>query len=156
MSKGGRTVIATGLVMLSVVGWATAGEAQNPSATPSAGGDVQALRERAAAFWAARLAGDSKGQWELLEPRGRGRLTPQEYAGGPGALRYLAYQVEDATINGYFATVRVRLMLQPLLPSLVRVPVQTVVAQDSWIRVGGVWYHSLDDEEQDQSQGRRS
>ena len=49
-----------------------------------------------AAFWAARVAGDPKAQWELLEPRGRGRMTPLEYVPGPGAMKYLAYQVETA------------------------------------------------------------
>ena len=156
MSSGGRAVIAAGLVVLSVVAWATAGEAQDSSATPPARGDVQVLRERVAAFWAARFAGDSKGQWELLEPRGRGRMTPQEYAGGPSALRYLAYQVEDAVVNGFFATVAVRVIVQPILPSAARAPMQTVVVQDRWIRIGGVWYRSVDDEGPDPAPGRRS
>jgi hypothetical protein len=155
MSQGGRAVIAVGLVMLSVVASATAG-AQNPSTVPSASGEVQDLRERVAVFWAARLAVNYKGQWDLLEPRGKGRVTPEEYAANQGTIRYLAYQVEDATIDGYFATVRVRLMLLPVLPSLGRVPVQTIVAQDKWIRIGGLWYRSADDEDHDQSPGRQS
>ena len=151
MSKGIRVVMATGVVVLSVVAWATTAGAQSSSAASPApvasSSDVQALRERAATFWAARMAGDYKSQWELLEPRGRGRLTPQEYAAERGGIRYVAYQVEDATVNGYFATVKVRLLFQPILPSGRAVPVQGVVADDRWIRVGGAWYRRLDDED---------
>ena len=159
MSKGVRAAMAAGLVVLSAVAWTTTGGAQSSSAAPSAsviaGGEVQDLRERAAAFWAARLAGDYKGQWELLEPRGRGRLTPQEYAAERGNILFVAYQVEDATVNGYFATVKVRVLFQPVLPIPRRIPVQALVTDDRWIRVGGVWYHRLDDEGPSQSQGRQ-
>ena len=151
-------MVAAGLVVLSAVACATTGGAQSSSAAPPApvasNGDAQVLRERAAAFWAARMAGDARGQWELLEPRGRGRMTPQEYAADRGGVRYVAYQVEDATIDGYFATVKVRLLFQPVLPTLRRVPVQAVVAGDRWIKVGGAWYRRLDDEDQGQPQRR--
>lgn len=151
-------MMVAGLVVLSVVAWATTGGAQSSSASgPAASsGDVEVLRERAAAFWAARLAGDPKNQWELLEPRGRGRMTPQEYVGGRQAVRYVAYQVEDATVNGYFATVRVRVLFQPIVPSPRRVPVQALVLEDKWIKVGGVWYRRLDDEDLGRSEGRES
>lgn len=147
---GRRAVMAAGLVVLSAGAWATTGWTQTSSAAPpppvASSGDVQALRERASAFWAARMAGDYTGQWELLEPRGRGRLTPQEYAAGRGSVVYVAYQVEDATVNGYFATVKVRILVQPIIPSGRRVPVQAAVVDDKWIRVGGAWYRRLDDE----------
>ena len=82
------------------------------------GAEVDTLRGRVAAFWAARVEGDSKGQWDLLEPRGRGRLSPGDYSPVRGVMKYLAYQVEDATVNGTFATVKVRLLAQiTLVPS---------------------------------------
>jgi hypothetical protein len=144
-----RTLVAimAGLVALGVVEWAAPARAESTSAAARvvSGGEVQTLRERAAAYWAARMAGDDKGQWELLEPRGRGRLTPQEYGAERRDLRYLGYQVEEATIEGYFATVKVRLLFQPSVPRLSRIPVQTVLMDDRWIRVGGAWYRQLDD-----------
>lgn len=125
---------------------------QDASSTPPASGgavaasDDERLRERAAAFWAARVAGDPKAQWELLEPRGRGRLTPLEYVPGPGAMKYLAYQVENATVNGYFADVSVRILVQPILPIARRAKVgpSSTVVQDRWVRIGGTWYRSLE------------
>lgn len=106
---------------------------------------VQTLRERAAAYWAARMEGDDKTQWELLEPRGKGRLTAQEYAAGRQGVRYLGYQIEDALLDGYFAIVKVRLLFQPILQRMTGVPVQTVLMDDQWIRVAGTWYRQLDE-----------
>src|SRR5687767_4841400 len=101
--------IAAGLVIWGGVAWGAAAAAESTSAPGQtvSPAEVQTLRERAAAYWAARMAGDDKWQWELLEPRGRGRLTPQEYAAERRGLRYLGYQIEDANIEGYFATVKV-------------------------------------------------
>ena len=87
------------------------------------------------------MAGDAKGQWELLEPRGRGRLTAAEYAPGGGPVKYLAYQVEGATLDGYFATVDVRLLVQIVLPTArrQRIDPSSGLVHDRWVRIGGVW-----------------
>jgi hypothetical protein len=136
-------------VLAGLPGVAAAQDASSPP--PTSGGavvapDVERLRERAAAFWAARVAGDPKAQWELLEPRGRGRLTPLEYVPGPGAMKYLAYQVENATVSGYFADVSVRLLVQPILPVARKSKVgpSSTVVTDRWVRIGGTWYRSLE------------
>ena len=147
---------AAALIVLFVLTSPIPGGSQSPSAQPPApvasAEDVQALRERVGAFWAARLAGDPKVQWELLEPRGRARLTIQEYGSDRGALRYIAYQVEDATVNGYFAVVKVRVMVQPILPSGRRVGVQTTLAEDYWVKIRGIWYRKLEEGQPGQAQ----
>ena len=145
--KHGLAVIAVGLVALGGGGCAMPSPKETASASAAVvvDGQAQTLRERAAAYWAARMEGDDKTQWELLEPRGKGRLTPQEYAAERRGVRYLGYQIEDALIEGYFATVKVRLLFQPILQRLVSVPVQTVLMDDQWIRVGGTWYRQVDD-----------
>ena len=119
-----------------------------PASAGASASDVERLRERAAAFWAARVAGDPNAQWELLEPRGRGRMTPLEYVPGPGALKYLAYQVEDATVDGYFADVSVRILVQPILPTARRAKIgpSGTMVKDRWVRIGGTWYRSLEQE----------
>ena len=153
-----RALVVSGLVALFAFAWVVSAAAQSspaaPAPAPSASAtptpiaspaDVENLRERAAAFWAARVAGDFTAQWELLEPRGRARMTAAEYAAGRGAVKYLAYQVEDANANGYFANVKVRLLVQPILPGARR-PVNpgAVMVEDNWVRIRGVWYHALE------------
>ena len=144
-----RNRLVVGLVVLGLVGWVASVRGQGLLASPAPGSeaDVLALRERAAAFWAARVAGDGQAQWQLLEPRGKGRLTAQEYASDSGGGRYLAYQVEGATVDGLFATVKVKVLVQQILPpSSVRrsIPPQATVVNDGWVRIGGVWYRRLD------------
>src|SRR5262245_34448298 len=139
--------IGAGLSMLACVAGGAAAAADNTASPRPAvsEAEVQTLRERAAAYWAARMAEDDKAQWELLEPRGRGRITPQEYASERRGIKYLGYQIETATIDGYFATVKVRLLFLPILPRLTSVGPQTVLMDDPWIRVGGAWYRQLDE-----------
>lgn len=148
--------LAAGFALLLTVLAGLSGCAQPQrvgSTAPESGGavaasDVERLRERAAAFWAARVAGDPNAQWELLEPRGRGRLTPLEYVPGPGALKYLAYQVENATVDGYFADVSVRILVQPILPAARKTKIgpSGMLVKDRWVRIGGTWYRSLEQE----------
>jgi hypothetical protein len=150
MRRSARALLAAGLVSLGGVGWATSVPGQSTPALPApmtSEADVSALRERAAAFWAARVVGDAETQWQLLEPRGKGRLTAQEYGAAPQGGRYLAYQVEGATVNGFFGTVKVRLLVQQLLPAPGPSPAltpQTSVLEDGWVRIRGVWYRRLD------------
>jgi hypothetical protein len=156
-----RCVRFVGTVVIAMSAWGAvaiaqsvapgaSGSANVPSAVASTvpATDIEVLRQRAAAFWAARVAGDASKQWELLEPRGRGRMTPDEYrAKDPG--KYLAYQVEDAKVDGYFAKVKVRVIIMPVRPPAVSgppiavVPVANVV-DDVWVRINGTWFHSLE------------
>jgi hypothetical protein len=145
-------VLAVGLVALGVVGWAASvpGQGVSASSAPIASeAESLALRERAAAFWAARVAGDFEAQWQLLEPRWKGRMTTAEYGSDLSGGRYLAYRVEGAAVNGFFATVKVRVLVQQALPPSAagrnRISPQATVVEDGWIRIGGVWFRRLDD-----------
>jgi len=143
-------------VALSVLAPSGSVFAQNPGANQAApaaatsaaeatqSADIDNLRSRAAEYWAARTTGDSTKEWSLLEPRGRNRMTPREYTSGR-TVKYLAYQVEDASVDGYFGTVKVRVLFQPFLPSAPRqVNPAAVVVEDQWVRIKGTWYHSAD------------
>jgi hypothetical protein len=136
------------LALLAALGLVDMPRAQTGSSSSASEADLTELKERAAAFWAARVAGDAESQWKLLEPRGRGRMTAQEYAQVPTGGRYLAYQVEGASAQGFFGTVKVKVLVQQILPvsgpSRPLAP-QAVVVEDGWIRIGGIWYRRLDD-----------
>lgn len=103
------------------------------------------LRQRAADYWAARVARDYRAQWELTEPRLKGRITPEEYAAGKGAIAYLGYEVGDAKIDGHFATVQVKVIARISLPKSQAKPVlRAVTVPDAWVKVEGVWYRRSD------------
>ncbi len=156
MRRAGRAALAVGLVAIGVVGGVAGvfGQGAVPSSAPTApeGPEVQALKERAAAFWAARVAGDLEAQWQLLEPRWKGRMTAAEYGAELTGGRWLAYQVEGVTVNGFFATVKVRVLVRQVLPpetaGRVRIRPQATVVGDGWIRINGLWYRRLEPEMQ--------
>jgi hypothetical protein len=148
----GALVLSIAMLLSALTPMATL-SAQTSVAPPAPAtpiGDVETLRQRVAAFWAARVEGNPTAQWDLLEPRGKGRMTASEYAPGGGAVKYLAYQVEEAVVNGFFATVKVRVLAQPLMPVTEsrKIAPAAVVVPDRWVRIGGVWYRSLEQEEQ--------
>jgi len=155
LGGGGRAVLLVGLAVIGSMGVAAqvlgqgAATASPPAASEKASeAEVQVLTERAAKFWAARVAGDLETQWQLLEPRWKGRMTASEYGSDLTGGRWLAYKIEGAAVNGRFAQVKVRLLVQqnaaPASPSQVRIRPQATVAEDAWIRIGGMWYRRLD------------
>jgi hypothetical protein len=151
--------VLVGCVVLTSPPDVVRGQGVAPASAPTASeADVLALRERAAAFWAARVAGDVQAQWHLLEPRWKGRMTAQEYGSDLTGGRYLAYQVEAATVDGLFATVKVRVLVRQELPPAAaarRLPPQVAIVDDGWIRIGGVWYRRLDEVGKTPSQARQ-
>lgn len=115
--------------------------------TPAGQDDTLALRQRTAEYWAARVARDYRTQWELSEPRLKGRITSEEYAAGRGAIQYLGYDVGDADIKGSFASVQVKVIARITLPGSQAKPVvKTQTVPDAWVKVEGVWYRRADQE----------
>jgi hypothetical protein len=107
--------------------------------------DAQALRQRAAEYWEARMKRDYCLQLKLSELRLQGRLTCEEYARGKGAIQYLGYDVGDAEIKGSFANVQVKVIARITLPGSQAKPVvKTATVPDAWIKVEGVWYRRAD------------
>jgi hypothetical protein len=146
-----RVVLGGAALAAALLASAPAGApalAQQPAVTaapeaPSSPEEVMALRRRAAGYWQAKFARDFATQYDYLEPRERGRTSPEELAQKSGTgLEVLGYQVEDAVIRESFATVQVRLLVRPNHPLLQghRIGPQAMVIPDQWVRVGGTWY----------------
>lgn len=159
VAVAGFVALATwsGGVRMTAAGAQIPASVVDRTASVPADGDREALRQRVAAFWAARVEGDARAQWELLEPRGRGRLAPADYAPAQGVVKYLAYQVEDASVEGYFARVTVRLLVRTTLPSarqVARIVPSHALLKDRWVRIGGVWYRALEQGEQGEQEGQ--
>jgi hypothetical protein len=146
-----RGVLGLALAVLALglgAGVSTAqGTAPAPTPGTPAAPDELAVRQRAAEYWAARVAKDYRAQWELSEPRLKGRTTVEEYAAGRGAIQYLSYDVGDADIKGSFASVQVKVIARITLPGSKAKPVvKTQTVPDAWIKVEGVWYRRADQE----------
>jgi hypothetical protein len=148
----GIVFLAQGLPWVAVSSGqgATSEQAVKPGEQAVKPGEVETLtlRQRAAEYWQARVARDYKSQWELTEPRLKGRITPEEYARGKGAIQYLGYEVGDASIDGSFATVQVKVIARVALPNSPAKPVvRTATVGDAWVKVDGVWYRRADQPE---------
>jgi hypothetical protein len=134
-----------------LLGGPLGGWASDQAAKPGAAAEIDTLRQRVAAYWAARVAQDSATLWRLIEPRAQGRMTAEEYAAQGASVKFMGYRVEDATISGNFATVKVRLVGVadlPLMRGGAQTGPQASVIDDQWVRVRGAWYRVIDKLEQ--------
>ena len=85
----------------------------------------------------------------MLEPRGRGRMAAAEYGGVHRAVKYLAYQVEEANVSGYFGTGQGspdRPARAAECPAAADRPGGRVI-EDTWVKIQGRWYRALEQEE---------
>jgi hypothetical protein len=138
-----------------VLGWHPAptsaqapGTAATPAAATPAPDETLTLRQRAAEYWMARTKRDYRAQWELSEPRLKGRMSPEQYGAGKGAIHYLGYEVGDAKIDGHFATVEVKVIARITVASQPTQPlVRTATVNDGWVKIEGVWYRRADQPE---------
>lgn len=79
-------------------------------------------------------------------------MTAAEYSRGRGGVKYLAFQVEDAAVEGYFSTVKVRVLVKPVLGITgatakdADAP-KAVVVSDKWVKIKGTWYRTLDSDQ---------
>jgi hypothetical protein len=148
------TAFAWGALLALGLAAAAPAAAQTPTGTanPAAASEVEILRQRVATYWAARVTRDATAFWQLIEPRGKGRMTAEEYAAQGASVKYTGYRVEEATIDGNFATVKVRLVGVPELPLMRSSASQSIpqasVIDDQWVRVRGAWYRVVDKLEQ--------
>ena len=111
-------------------------------ATPAPDASLEPLKQRVLAYWNARVRKDYRAEYDLLEPRARARVNPDEYGRGR-VVEYLAAQVERVERRGSFARVDVRLVvkvLHPLAGPSGRT--DSTVLRDHWVLIRDVWYRS--------------
>lgn len=108
-----------------------------PGLRPGAG--AEALRERAEAFWAARVAGDVIKAYEYEKVKATGQVTLANYA-RKGGLVYRKAEVRGVELGqGDVATVKV--YIEYLLPGMGQHLIKGVI-DDRWERIDGRWYHA--------------
>lgn len=105
------------------------------SATPDAG----ALRERAQAYWNAKLAGDPVTTWNFEETKALGQLTLAQYAKSSGMM-FTKVVITDARIESDGKGI-VTIDTEYFVPGLrSKKPLQQTMA-DPWKWIDNQWYH---------------
>lgn len=98
--------------------------------------DRWSLRSRVDALWESRLQGDIAKSERFVVNDGK----PRAPLGG--AVRYLAYEVQEMKIEGEKADVKLSIQYRVDLPGFSREtdPPETGVISQSWVRTGEGWY----------------
>lgn len=114
------------VLLLGVVGGA---HAQTPE---------EALRERATAYWQARVTGDLASAYGFeAGARPGGGLTPYNYAKMGAGMNLTRLKVLDARVEGDKGVVEISAMLHS--PLMAQPFPQRM--EDPWVLMEGVWYH---------------
>ncbi len=110
-------------------------EAAQPEAGPAG-----ALKERAGAFWEAKVKQDYAAQHGFLEPKLRRTMSVTDYIKRQGPVQYLEAHVDGVKVEEArgFVTVRIRFQVK-LVQQAAPIQQETVVHEE-WVRRGGEWY----------------
>ncbi len=107
------------------------------SATP----DTESLRERAQAYWNAKLSGDLVTTWNFEETRVRGQLTLAQYAKS-GGMMFTKIVITDVRIDSNGKGI-VTMDTEYFVPGLRgKKPLQQTLT-DPWKWIDNQWYHEL-------------
>jgi hypothetical protein len=142
-----RLALVTFVIGLAV-GYAPArgesGEAgtATPALTGSSTSAEQDLRERARAYWDARIARSPK-VYEFYVPPEKGGASRDRITEG-GNMVFKTAEIEVIELDGDRGDVRVRAAYSVVLPRAVPLPdVQSMVIREGWSRVDGTWYRDV-------------
>jgi hypothetical protein len=123
------------LALLVVAGAAAlVGSATRASGNESPTRDAaQQLRERAQAYWEARIARSPRVHEFYAPPRSAA-------VSEGGNVQFTAFEIEGVEVRGDDATVEVRVQAHVALPTRVGGATHAAHVHEAWHRVGGAWY----------------
>lgn len=125
------------LSALCFSGWVALAHAE-----PAGGASVDALRERAAAFWAARVAGDPVTAYEYEDLKITKAMPLQTYA-TRGGLIYRRANLVGSDCPAGKEECLVQVEVDFVIPQLNPNQVQTQKFDDPWVLIQGQWYHAF-------------
>ena len=106
---------------------------------------VQALKDRASAWWQTRVDADWSRGYDYLDPVMRSAISRPAYVASQGSTKYYNFEVLDVELSGIRkAKVRVKFTFE--VPQLsagikpVSVPKRETTAEQEWIYVDGDWF----------------
>ncbi len=111
----------------------------------------EALRQRAQAFWEARVKEDYAGQYAVLEPKVKRTMTVADYIKGQGPLQYLEARIGEVKVEAAKGLVQVwvraRIKLSAGSRKLPDISKQEHEVKEKWVRRHGEWYRLHPQEE---------
>jgi len=127
-------------------------DVQGERYTASDRGDthLERLRERVSKFWSDRLVSDWGGNYDLLDPFYKKRITRDAYISSQFKTIYHAFQIKDIKITENTASVTINYTLE--VPEFIsasgknlKVPKRDEVITEEWIWYDGDWFRLFKD-----------
>jgi hypothetical protein len=119
--------------------WAS-GAAAKPSPAQDGGAEQASPRERAQAYWTARVE-RSRRVLDFYAPPEKGGPTRAAELSEGGNLRYTAFEIEKVDVRGDEATVRLRVAVDVPMSRRAKPPAsRSARVSEKWDRMDGVWY----------------
>jgi len=150
MTKGRGWQIYVGVVVLAALASLVACAGVPVSGTPPsqaerpAKSDAEVLRERAQAYWQARLMDDMPKAYTFEQPGLRGRWSVLEYVRNVSlGIKATAADVTEVRIDGDMADVYVDVQGRQMIPGWDKIVMRTTLVDD-WQKIDGQWYHVID------------
>jgi len=101
------------------------------------------LRARFMEAWRVRKAGDYHALYQFCDPYDHPKMPEQAYVDMQELLKYLSCDVKWVEVVGKLGRVQVVYRRKVTDPSMTKLPVETIVQTEDWIKVDGEWYQDL-------------
>lgn len=101
------------------------------------------LRTRFMQAWRARKAGDYHALYQFCDPYDHPKMPEEAYVDMQELLEYRTCDVRWVEVVGALGRVQVVYTRKVTDPSMTKLPVETVVQTEDWIKVNGEWYQDL-------------
>ena len=133
-----RCLLACVCLFLGLSGCSSGGSS-GKSADQAADAAKAALLKRSQTFWDAKAITDTAGSYKFLEPEWKAKLSPAQWTGSFGLVKWIEPKVVDSKIDGSFAVIAVEFDWE-VMDTWVEGSKGDVTFYAYWINVGGIWY----------------
>jgi len=141
IGRGGGWLLLT----LSLVATGHGARAAEPPLPQQARGEAELLRERAQAYWTARVKDDMATAFAFEDPVRRSQLSLNDYVRALGTgVKIVFAKVWEVKIDGDLADVEVEVEARYMVPGWEKIRAGRRTLIDDWQKIDGTWVHVLD------------
>lgn len=141
---GAQAAILAGLLSLVACAGAPVAGVSPPQVPQPPKSDADLLRERAQAYWQARMKDDMPTAYTFEDPVRRKQFTLIDYIRNIGTgMKLTTAEVSQVKIDGDLADVFVELEGRYVVPGWDSLPISRRTLTDDWQKIDGQWVHVL-------------